>query len=315
MHRPPGRGARRAPRRARPAGRPARRAGPAARGRGGSGGGVGRGRAVRPWCGGAAPYAGLEREAFDEVVELVSWGITTGRGRRGAHLHRDGVHGRLRAPARRPARRADRRGAIPETGDYRVVLDPDGVTVGSVHEDFAVEANIGDVFLLGTHSWRVRQVEVGTVRVTDAGDTSPTVPFWLGRGAGAHDRALRGGRGAAGRPGRPPGRGRRRRGPGAVVRAVPGCRPRRPTRWWPTWPPGGPRSASCPPASAWSSSGASTRARAPSWSCTPPTGAASTAPSAWPCASGSASPSTSSCRRRPTTTRCSSRSAPSTASR
>ncbi len=128
----------------------------------------------------AAPYAGLERATFDEVVELVSWGIQTGRGRRGAHLHRDGVNGRLRA--RRGARLAalTSGGAIPETGDYRVVLDPDGVTVGSVHEDFAVEANIGDVFLLGTHSWRVHQVEVGTVRVQDAGDAAPTVPFWLG---------------------------------------------------------------------------------------------------------------------------------------
>ena len=113
----------------------------------------------------AAPYADLDRAAFDEVVELASWGITTGRGRRGAHLHRDGVNGRLRP--RRGARLAalTSGGAIPETGDYRVVLDPDGVTVGSVHEDFAVEANIGDVFLLGTHSWRVRKVEVGTVRV------------------------------------------------------------------------------------------------------------------------------------------------------
>ncbi len=128
----------------------------------------------------AAPYAGLDRATFDEVVELVAWGIPTGRGRRGAYLHRDGVNGRLRA--RRGARLAalTSGGAIPETGDYRVVLDPDGVTVGSVHEDFAVEANIGDVFLLGTHSWQVRQVEVGTVRVHDAGNAAPTVPFWLG---------------------------------------------------------------------------------------------------------------------------------------
>ena len=128
----------------------------------------------------AAPYSALRRESFDEVVELASWGIATGRGRRGAHLHRDAVNGRLRA--RRGARLAALTGggAIPETGDYRVVLDPEGVTVGSVHEDFAVEANIGDVFLLGTHSWRVRQVETGTVRVSDAGDASPTVPFWLG---------------------------------------------------------------------------------------------------------------------------------------
>jgi ATP-dependent Lhr-like helicase len=128
----------------------------------------------------SAPYAGLERTDFDEVVSLVSWGIETGRGRRGAHLHHDAVNGRLRA--RRGARLAALTGggAIPETGDYRVVLDPDGVTVGSVHEDFAVEAMAGDIFLLGTHSWRVAKVEVGTVRVHDAGDLPPTVPFWLG---------------------------------------------------------------------------------------------------------------------------------------
>ncbi len=128
----------------------------------------------------AGPYAGLTRETFDEVVDLVSWGIQTGRGRRGAHLHHDAVNGRLRA--RRGARLAalTSGGAIPETGDYRVVLDPDGLTVGSVHEDFAVEATAGDIFLLGTHSWRVVKVETGTVRVIDAGDLPPTIPFWLG---------------------------------------------------------------------------------------------------------------------------------------
>ena len=128
----------------------------------------------------AGPYADLTRETFDEVVELVSWGIQTGRGRRGAHLHHDAVNGRLRA--RRGARLAalTSGGAIPETGDYRVVLDPDGITVGSVHEDFAVEATAGDIFLLGTHSWRVVKVETGTVRVIDAGDLPPTIPFWLG---------------------------------------------------------------------------------------------------------------------------------------
>jgi ATP-dependent helicase Lhr and Lhr-like helicase len=128
----------------------------------------------------ATPYAGLARETFDEVVDLVSWGVQTGRGRRGAHLHHDAVNGRLRS--RRGARLAalTSGGAIPETGDYRVVLDPEGITVGSVHEDFAVEATAGDIFLLGTHSWRVVKVETGTVRVLDAGDLPPTIPFWLG---------------------------------------------------------------------------------------------------------------------------------------
>src|SRR5580704_3661196 len=128
----------------------------------------------------SAPYAAVERRDFDDVVSLVSWGIETGRGRRGAHLHHDAVNGRLRA--RRGARLAALTGggAIPETGDYRVVLDPEGITVGSVHEDFAVEATAGDIFLLGTHSWRVVKVETGTVRVLDAGDLPPTIPFWLG---------------------------------------------------------------------------------------------------------------------------------------
>jgi ATP-dependent helicase Lhr and Lhr-like helicase len=131
-------------------------------------------------CRQAAPFADLARVDFDDVLSMVSAGIETGRGRRGAHLHHDAVNGRVRA--RRGARLAalTSGGAIPETGDYRVVLDPDGVTVGSVHEDFAVEAMAGDIFLLGTHSWRVAKVEVGTVRVHDAGDLPPTVPFWLG---------------------------------------------------------------------------------------------------------------------------------------
>ena len=159
---------------------PRRRAGPAAGGRGGGGRGVGGRCRCTTLVRRAGPYAGLSRETFDEVVELVSWGIQTGRGRRGAHLHHDAVNGRLRA--RRGARLAalTSGGAIPETGDYRVVLDPDGVTVGSVHEDFAVEATAGDIFLLGTHSWRVVKVETGTVRVIDAGDLPPTIPFWLG---------------------------------------------------------------------------------------------------------------------------------------
>ncbi|HXR53999.1 MAG TPA: DEAD/DEAH box helicase [Acidimicrobiales bacterium] len=128
----------------------------------------------------AAPYERLTKEEFESVVELVSEGIFTGRGRRGAHVHRDGVNGFLRPRRGASLAALTSGGAIPETGDYRVVLDPDGVTVGSVHEDFAVEATIGDIFLLGTHSWQVKKVEVGTVRVHDAGRLPPTIPFWLG---------------------------------------------------------------------------------------------------------------------------------------
>ena len=128
----------------------------------------------------SAPFAKLSEDAFAEVLELASRGIMTGRGRRGAHLHLDAVNRRVRArPSARLAALTGG-GAIPETGDYRVVLDPDGVTLGAVNEDFAIESTAGDVFLLGTHSWRVTKVETGTVRVVDAGGAPPTIPFWIG---------------------------------------------------------------------------------------------------------------------------------------
>ena len=128
----------------------------------------------------AAPYATLARADFDAVVAMLSDGIQTGRGRRAAYLHRDRVHGILRG--RRSARLAalTSGGAIPETADYRVVADPDDTTVGTVNEDWAIESMQGDVFLLGSTSWRIRRVEAGVVRVVNAEGAPPTVPFWLG---------------------------------------------------------------------------------------------------------------------------------------
>jgi len=137
----------------------------------------------------AAPYARLAREDFDALVEMLSEGVATGRGRRGAYLHRDRVNGWLRA--RRGARIAALAagGAIPDTADYRVVADPGDTFVGTVNEDFAIESMAGDVFLLGSTSWRIRRVESGVVRVVDAEGAPPSVPFWLGE-APARTREL-----------------------------------------------------------------------------------------------------------------------------
>src|SRR5207249_3604423 len=89
-------------------------------------------------------------------------------------------HGRLRG--RRGARLAaiTGGGAIPDTADYDVVEDPTGNFVGRINEDYAIESMAGDIFLLGNHSWRIRRVEAGRVRVTDAENAPPTIPFWLG---------------------------------------------------------------------------------------------------------------------------------------
>jgi ATP-dependent Lhr-like helicase len=128
----------------------------------------------------ATPYRSLSRDAFDAVLRLVSEGIETGRGTRAAYVHHDRVNGELRG--RKGARLAalTSGGAIPELGDFRVIAEPDETLIGSVNEDWATESMAGDVFILGTHHWQIRQVTGGEVRVVDAGDKHPTIPFWRG---------------------------------------------------------------------------------------------------------------------------------------
>jgi ATP-dependent Lhr-like helicase len=128
----------------------------------------------------AAPYRDLPREKFDEVIELAAKGVETGRGPRGRYVHHDAVNREVRG--RKGARLAalTSGGAIPEIGDYRVVAEPDDTFIGTVDEDWAVESMAGDIFLLGTHSWQIRRIEAGVVRVRDAGNAPPTIPFWMG---------------------------------------------------------------------------------------------------------------------------------------
>ena len=133
----------------------------------------------RPW-----PYRTLDRHDFDSVLDVLAEGIATARGRSGAYLHRDRVNRRVRG--RRGARLTaiTSGGAIPDTAQYLVVAEPEGITVGTLDEDFAVESMMGDIFLLGTTSWRIRRIEQGRVRVEDAHGAAPSIPFWNGEAPG-----------------------------------------------------------------------------------------------------------------------------------
>jgi len=134
----------------------------------------------------AYPYRNLTREIFNSILEMLSEGIAARRGRYGAYLHHDRVNRKLRA--RRGARLAaiTSGGAIPETALFTVVAQPEGIVVGTLDEDFAIESNSGDIILLGNTSWRVQRVEgkSGRVLVEDAHGAPPTVPFWNGEAPG-----------------------------------------------------------------------------------------------------------------------------------
>ncbi len=135
----------------------------------------------------AHPYRKLARSEFDAVVRMLAEGFTTRQGPRAAYIHRDAVNRQLRP--RRSARLTalTSGGTIPDTADYKVVLEPQAIIVGTVNEDFAVESMAGDIFQLGNASYRIQRVERDRLRVEDAHGAPPSIPFWLGEAPGRSD--------------------------------------------------------------------------------------------------------------------------------
>ncbi len=132
----------------------------------------------------AYPYRNLERDEFDRIIAMLAEGYSTRRGRRGTHIHLDAINQRVRARRGANLIALTNGGAIPDMFDYQVVLDPEDMVVGTLNEDFALEALPGDVFTLGTHSWQLLRIDGLKVRVRDAEGMPPTVPFWFGEGPG-----------------------------------------------------------------------------------------------------------------------------------
>ena len=208
----------------------------------------------------AAPYRDLDRATISTRSSRCSReGIATSRGRSGAYLHRDQVNHRVRG--RRGARLAaiTSGGAIPDTAQYQVIAEPEGTVIGSLDEDFAVESLAGDVFLLGTTSWRIRRVEPGRVRVEDAHGAAPSIPFWLGEAPG-RTRELSLGDLATARRHRASRRSRRNAG--ARLRSGSARSANRPSN---TFAPVATRWARCPRRTPSSPSGSSTKPAACSW--------------------------------------------------
>jgi ATP-dependent Lhr-like helicase len=132
----------------------------------------------------AHPYRHLTLPQFDECVGMLAEGFSTRRGRHGALVHHDGINRMLRARKSSRLTAITSGGAIPDNADYRVIMEPAALLVGTVNEDFAVESLQGDVFQLGNASYRILRVERGTVRVEDAHGQPPSIPFWLGEAPG-----------------------------------------------------------------------------------------------------------------------------------
>ncbi|PSS57093.1 DEAD/DEAH box helicase [Pseudomonas sp. BBP2017] len=135
----------------------------------------------------AMPYAELDQAHYQALLRMLAEGFNGRQGVRSAYLHRDAVSASLRGRRGSQLTALTSGGTIPDNADYAVLLEPQGLNIGSVNEDFAVESMAGDIFQLGNTSYRILRVESGKVRVEDAKGLPPSIPFWLGEAPGRSD--------------------------------------------------------------------------------------------------------------------------------
>ena len=78
-------------------------------------------------------------------------------------------------------------GTIPDRGLYAVFLasgEGTGRRVGELDEEMVYESRVGDVFTLGTSSWRIEDITHDKVLVTPAPGQPGKLPFWKGDSLG-----------------------------------------------------------------------------------------------------------------------------------
>ncbi|UCE07093.1 MAG: hypothetical protein JSW07_03385, partial [bacterium] len=71
-------------------------------------------------------------------------------------------------------------GAIPDTGQYGCYLEDGFTKLGELEEEFVYERRLGEVFVLGTNNWRIKEITHDRVIVSPAPDTPARMPFWKG---------------------------------------------------------------------------------------------------------------------------------------
>jgi ATP-dependent Lhr-like helicase len=141
-------------------------------------------------CRRAAPYAELPRTAFDAVLDMLSGrypGEDFAELRPRLVWQRDTGTLTARPGAQRLAVTSG--GTIPDRGLFGVFLIGEGNAagrhapsrrVGELDEEMVYETRVGDVFTLGTTSWRVEQITHDQVLVSPASGSPGRLPFWKG---------------------------------------------------------------------------------------------------------------------------------------
>ncbi len=168
--------------------------------------------AMEPWTVGdlealvrrAAPFTTLTRPVLESVLDMLSGRYPSDEfAELRPRLNWDRITGEL--TGRRGAQRlaVTSGGTIPDRGLYGVFLagaEGPGRRVGELDEEMVYESRVGDIFALGTSTWRIEQITHDRVLVTPAPGQPARLPFWkgdslgrpaeLGRAVGAFVREL-----------------------------------------------------------------------------------------------------------------------------
>ncbi|MDQ2890651.1 MAG: DEAD/DEAH box helicase [Gemmatimonadota bacterium] len=128
----------------------------------------------------AYPYHALPRAAYDEVVAMLSGKYPSEvAAELEARISFDRQANRLTGSRASRMTAVISGGTIPDRGLYTVNL-VDRTRLGELDEEFVHESRVGDVFQLGSSTWRIAEIGHDRVVVLPAPGAPARMPFWHG---------------------------------------------------------------------------------------------------------------------------------------
>jgi ATP-dependent Lhr-like helicase len=136
----------------------------------------------------ATPFAALPRSILESVLDMLSGRYPSDEfAELRPRLVWDRVTGTLTGRPGSQWLAVTSGGTIPDRGLYAVFLaagEGTGRRVGELDEEMVYESRVGDVFTLGTSSWRIEDITHDKVLVTPAPGQPGKLPFWKGDSLG-----------------------------------------------------------------------------------------------------------------------------------
>ena len=135
----------------------------------------------------AAPFQTLPRSSFDAVLDMLAGKYpSTDFAELRPRIIWDRLSGQIEARPGAKQLAIMSGGTIPDRGLFRVEMgseDGSSHKIGELDEEMVHETRVGEIFVLGTSSWRVREITPDRVKVVPAPGRAGKMPFWKGDSA------------------------------------------------------------------------------------------------------------------------------------